>query len=233
MVQARLTLIGLYKYYQREDIDILDGLSHLGIDVDYAVLKHRILVRAGEMPLVYTDGEFLQLAIENWANVMADTAQKWEAVLTAEYNPIHNYDRTESWTDNTAGSNSRTVSREDSRSSSGTATGTDTTDGSTDNKQYVTGYDSQTEKLDGHQTSDVDDTHTTSTSNTGAESGTEDVEESGSDARQSLRTGKVSGNIGVMSTQNMMEQEIRLRKENNLFEMIATEFVSEFCILTY
>lgn len=40
------------------------------------------------------------------------------------------------------------------------------------------------------------------------------------------------GNIGVTTTQQMIQQELDLRR-NNLYDMIADQFLMEFCILVY
>ena len=46
-------------------------------------------------------------------------------------------------------------------------------------------------------------------------------------------TGTVSGNIGVTTSQQMVTQEMELRKQNQLIEIVVRDFIETFCILVY
>ena len=50
---------------------------------------------------------------------------------------------------------------------------------------------------------------------------------------RATRTGRVSGNVGVTTSQQMIEAELRLRLGFNLYDIIADEFKRRFCILIY
>lgn len=65
----------------------------------------------------------------------------------------------------------------------------------------------------------------------GSNSNTETTNETGSQSS----TGHLyaRGNIGVTSTQNLIEQEISIRYKFNIYEIIAREFKEKFCNLTY
>lgn len=41
------------------------------------------------------------------------------------------------------------------------------------------------------------------------------------------------GNIGVTTSQQMLEAEVDIRRKFNIYEMIAEEFVNEFCVMVY
>lgn len=46
-------------------------------------------------------------------------------------------------------------------------------------------------------------------------------------------TRKYYGDIGIHSTQELLEAEIKLRQEYNIYKIIAKDFKSEFCLLIY
>lgn len=50
---------------------------------------------------------------------------------------------------------------------------------------------------------------------------------------ETVTTNYSRGNIGVMSTQDLIRQEVMLRYDFNVYEIIAREFKEKFCNLTY
>lgn len=49
----------------------------------------------------------------------------------------------------------------------------------------------------------------------------------------SKRKGHAYGNIGVMTAMETVRQEIALREEFNIYDLIASEFAKEFCVPVY
>ncbi len=91
---ATLSLIGLYNY----DNTLFDGLSlPSGIDKDICV--NEILRRCGEFELIYSDLDFNKSMITQFGNKHNRTFTKWVEGLAEEFNPLHNYDRHEIYTD--------------------------------------------------------------------------------------------------------------------------------------
>ena len=45
--------------------------------------------------------------------------------------------------------------------------------------------------------------------------------------------GSIKGNIGVKTTQSMIEEEMELRMKYNIYQMISDSFKSNFCIRVY
>ena len=45
--------------------------------------------------------------------------------------------------------------------------------------------------------------------------------------------GRRHGNLGTMTTQTMIEQEVNLWKEYDVYDVIANEFVNTFCVQIY
>ena len=91
---ATLSLIGLYNY----DNTLFDGLTlPAGIDKDICI--NEILRRCGEFELIYIDLDFNKSMIAQFGNKHNRTFTKWVEGLAEEFNPLHNYDRHEIYTD--------------------------------------------------------------------------------------------------------------------------------------
>ena len=101
---AKMTLIGLYNY----DQTLFNGLTFPdGIDKDIAV--NEILMKANELCVLYTDPDFMKIQIGIWGQKHYRTFEKWVKGLAEEFNPLHNYDRHEEFTDGGSKSTSSTT----------------------------------------------------------------------------------------------------------------------------
>jgi hypothetical protein len=156
-----------------------------------------------------------------------------EAVQQLEYNPIDNYDRTETETITATTTDTGTIT---DASTSTVITDRDTTDTRTPNTaetKSVTGFNSDTlvsaEKYEQSGTE------------TGA--GTEDIRESGNGSNtKTLNTSqgenrsrqlRSHGNIGVTTTQQMMQQELDILDKLDLYQVITDDFIDAFCVGVY
>lgn len=95
----RLTLIGLYKHNPA----VFSNLN-LPAAVDEETFIDSLMLEYGECPLIYPDYDFMVLAIGAWCRKWYHNIERIAAAITQEYNPLHNYDRTETWTENEEGS---------------------------------------------------------------------------------------------------------------------------------
>lgn len=106
---------------------------------------------------------------------------------------------------------SETKSGTTGQTTSGTTSGTSSETGAeTENKHDVTEFESES---NGRTTLE---SHTTGTRETDGD-----------------HEGRVHGNIGVTTTQAMIEQEISLRKNYNIYNLISDSFCDEFLIQVY
>ena len=182
---------------------IFDGLR-LPEGVDRETLINNMLAETAELEIIYPDPEFLANMIAVWSAKNLPVWEKLENTLHYVYDPISNYDRTEEWADENTG----TV-RNRANSKSGTI-GTDT--------KKVAGFNS--ENL-------VSAEGTTSEVNSTLESG---IEAEKND--NGKRSGHIFGNIGVTTTQQMIEEERRV-SEFNIYDYIIDSFKRRFCLLVY
>ena len=93
-MKAFLSILGLWNY---DDTIFNDFAVPSGLDRTTAINK--ILFDCAELGLVYTDPDIVKILIKNWTDVNTPNWEKIYAALTATYNPIHNYDKHEEWTD--------------------------------------------------------------------------------------------------------------------------------------
>ena len=157
-----------------------------------------------------------------------------------EYNPLENYDRQENWTDTldsdtTNNSTDNTTETNTTAVSSSTSTeGSESDNGSVENT--VSAFDSNSYQPSDKSTSDNStSTSTESSSNTNSSAGlthNSTVTDTGTKDDTSVHTGRVHGNIGVTTSQQMLQSELDIAKFN-IVQQITDLFISEFCIMIY
>ena len=98
----RMTLIGLYNYEQNFDVDLFRNLT-LPTGYDRSTFINSLLLEHGEKCVLYTNPDFFMQAIGIWSSKYSLELSRIYEALTAEYNPIWNYDRNEEWSDEGTG----------------------------------------------------------------------------------------------------------------------------------
>lgn len=200
MSTAKMTLIGLYQY----DNTLFDNMT-MPAGIDKSLLVDNILLKSGDFETLYGDLDFIKDSIGIWSRKWYRTFTKWFDALQLEYDPISNYDRHEEWqTDDTGSQSSHSIDN-----STATITGTNT--------DKVSAYNSNAL---------VDDKSNSSNSTSGSNASSN---LSGSHANKELRTGRAWGNIGVTTSQQMLQAELDI-SQWNLYEHITDVFLSEFII---
>ena len=219
MATAKITLYGLYKYM--EDIhEPLFGLLSVPAEVDKNVLIKNILLRGGEFEVLYPDPYFMENMIEMWSKKWQHTMERWVKALSIDYEPLENYDRKEDWTD----SNNRSNTTERNENAIASDNSNSTGSGSTTNT--VSAYDAT-----GYQAHDQDSSSSNG-SNT-ANSATSAYGVTKDDASElNRRIGRAHGNIGVTTSQQMLEAELDISRWN-IYEEITDLFLNEFVIYIY
>lgn len=96
---VKLTLISLYNY----DPALFSRLS-LPAPLNTATAVNEILLEKGEFGSLYTDPDFAKFAIGAWSDANQMAFEHLAKVQAASYDPISNYDRTETETIDTTGS---------------------------------------------------------------------------------------------------------------------------------
>ena len=247
MSSAKITLLSFYEWLKWEESDLFTELT-LPEGIDKDILTNNILIRGGEFEVVFSDPHFMQKAIGNWGKKWYRTFEKWIDALNIEYNPLENYDRMEDYTDTTNrgltssgrkdSGNTRTFDNEDKE----TLDRTDelTHDTTQENEHTVSAYDSSTYQPADKNVTDMDGTETTTHTGTDTFNHTGTITDeygegvSGSEKENTTakHTGRLHGNIGVTTSQQMLEAELDVAKWN-IYEHITDIFLEEFIIPIY
>lgn len=228
-----------------------------GMNVQTAI--DAILVETAEISTIYTAPNTFRYAVKLWTNKNFMVWEKLWTTCNFEYNPIWNYDRTEEGTDTNVGKNqdtrnfsnvtdfTRNLSEKDDTDRSETVnTENDYNSSSTENvNNKVAAFnngltDSTTSTTigsqSGHNDGDIDTTisdnrsisQTGTTKTTNSDTGTLTMDRDNT-ATHDFRA---YGNIGVTTTQQMIEQEREVDKFN-IYDYIVNDFKQNFCVMSY
>lgn len=213
-----LSLLGLY----RADPELLsDQTFPLPAGLTHEILDPLLLAETAELEILYPDPDTLAVVISAWARARGPAWTRMAAALAAEYNPIHNYDRSESWTEEREGESTGAGSND--RETSSTNTGSS----SASLNQAVHGYNSSASNVP-----KAADTSTGQEQSSMSGTQGDDWNEDRSNSESITRTGSVSGNIGVTTSQQMIQSELELRT-NDIYKAIVAEFKTMFCLGVY
>lgn len=186
------------------DKSIFDGID-LPDNLSTADFINTLLAQYGEMPVLYSYPPLLKSLIATWSNTSQYTWERLANTLKAEYNPIENYDRTETTTD------IFTATTKTNATNNATSNGTE--------KTQVYGYNNLTTPADDSAS------ETTSASNSTSDS-------AGTNTSTTAHDSRVHGNIGVTTTQQMLlsERDVAMF---NIYDVIAKDFQKRFLIWIY
>lgn len=228
-MSRQITLSLRAMYYRRPDL--FDGFRvPTGVVKDNAI-KH-ILNKTDEFEIMFTEPDWFRDKIAEWTNVWFPNWEHLWKTTQYDYDPIENYNRFEDWTDVGNARQTEKNGNVFSRSSDTDTSYTENTSGYNSNNHSDVAYDTnslkQTKSDYGNSSS-----MTTGTSKTGEKESSENTENRGMDRDDTNKhSGHIHGNIGVTTTQAMIEEERRVA-EFNLIEYIADSFCEQFCILVY
>lgn len=246
MRTANLSVLGLYNW----DSSIFDNFT-LPEGIELSTIVENLLVELAELEVIYADPDTLKMLIGIWSRKECGVWERLYATTQFDYNPIENYNRYESGTGTRQGS--VTHGGQDTETLGIMHGGQDTiqtqtADGGTDsseNGEFVAGFNPGTPSGsdDGllkkqRNESQVDYGRTSSGNRTDAYGKTENRTGAKSYGHTEANSGTeghelhAHGNIGVMSTQDMINQEREVVKFN-IYDYIITEFKNRFCVLVY
>ena len=215
MSTAKITLIGFNNYYAN-----LWDLLRVPSGINKEELINNILMKGGEFEVLYSNPEFMKNMIGVWSTKWMHTMERWVKALSINYDPLENYDRREEWLD----VNSRTGKTDRTERATGHDDSTSSGSGNTTNSRSA--FDAS--DYSPHDKSDSTSSGSNTSDSLTSANGTINENESGTNKR----TGRAHGNIGVTTSQQMLESELEIARWN-LYDEITDLFLSEFCIYTY
>ena len=195
-----VSLIAVYLW----DNTIFDDFQ-LPVGMNRETLLHELLRETAELSLIYSDPIEVKSNLKYYsAERVALWTRLWE-LSTAEYNPLDNYQRTQTETTEHGHRENSTFQNSASHNSN------------VNNKVF--GFDS-----------DESVGKDTSTANgSGSNNGTQATQHSGTDTV--TITGH--GNIGVTSYQQMIEGELSARPKLDIYKYIIEDLKHNFCVMIY
>lgn len=218
-----LSIMGLYEY----DNNIFQGLQ-VPEGLNREAVINEILLQCAELEIMYPNIDIMKLAITTWSIANQYTWQKLYDTMVVDYNPIWNVDA--NVTETLAGTENRDIERSGSGSNNRTVNLADNETVNITDTEAVKGFNSDTWAESHKNTKDGTDNiaHTGTDNIAISDSETVDDDLTKSETRTQRRT----GNIGVTTTQQMLEQE-RAIAEFNMISYIAQSFKQRFCLLIY
>lgn len=213
MAKSMLSLLGMYQY----DDTILDNLVlPTALEGKRSIIKDNLLLESAELEILFPDFSMLKYAIGVWSQKELPIWQELYDTTQYEYNPIWNKDGTYTELE------TRDLSGLEYRNLKGTRQ--DNGGGSNTTEYDVYGYNSETAA---HESKTSDTNGYTRTENS-TQTGTIDNTDTGTIKHERTE----QGNIGVTSTQELIEKQ-RNVVEFNIINRIIKDFINRFCILVY
>lgn len=214
--KANMSLWGLYNY----NPDLFNGFTppvYDGAQVfDKQDFIDNLLLETESLEVLYSDPKFMQMAIEVWCRKQLGVWEELAATMYYDYDPIENYYRREHWSDDFTHGHKR-----DTDLTHGHKVTMDVKDTTTNS---VTGYNGTAFADRDKSVFENKDTET--------HSGKDTTNETNSGTDKDLRDGYARGNIGVTTTQQMIEAQRDVVKFN-LMDYIIDDFKTRFTLLVY
>ena len=218
---------GTLPEYFLNDISLLDyGLWSYAYGRELGSMYYML-----EKAFVPVDDIKLNMVLET----VAFYREAWDKIheaLTSDYNPINNYSMTESGQDTRTNTGTQSTSGTQSGTEKETPNLTTTSTGENNSSGGLYGFNSAA--------SVPSDTTQGTNTNTNTQTGTVNTETGGTTSstrtddltEKNVHTFERSGNIGVTTSQQMIESELELRKKQ-FYSIVYSDIVNHLCLSVY
>ena len=243
---SSLSILGLYRY----DPNIFDGMS-LPNGVDRGLLVDNLVCELGCLEVLYPSAPFMADMIRMWSVKERPTWERMYTAMQLQYNPLENYDRMEEWKDDKTDRKNNTV--KDKTNFNGHNTTIDSNTQTTTNKTLdhtvtnlttdhkISGYNDSnlvphSQDIENGATKDVENGVVSDSGNAYQDGYTTNEREGNStedSTGNAVHEGRVHGNIGVTTSQQMLQSELDIVPQLNIINYIINSFKNRFCILVY
>lgn len=222
-MRANMSIMGAYIY----DEHLFDKLVLPDeMEPNKELVVENLVSELAELELVHTNIDTLPDVIGFWSRKQLPVWSKLCETMHYEYNPIHNYDRHEEWHENRDTTNTY-------RSNAASETVSETKDEAKDETlNKVAGMNDPAAAEDGAlaNRTQTNGTAETKTEATGSVTSTSDSVNENEHAN--THDSHVYGNIGVTTTQQMIQaqREVVLF---NMIDVVIADFKKRFCLAIY
>ena len=209
-------------------------------NVDHETMVNTILLNCGEFELLYPNIEIMKKMFKLFSNKWSRTVEKWVNALNIEYKPLENYDRYEKYSGNETelenGSETHSTRGNETITNNGNTilsrSGTDNNDLENKTSAFNTIEYQQQEKTTTQVNYGSSDKNDVNLNQTRTPNITETITPDIKRTRTPNLENHIHGNIGVTTSQQMLESELNLQYWN-LYNKISNLFMKEFCIMVY
>lgn len=188
----------------RSDKTLFD-VFHLPGRVRLDVIVDEIISETMDLETIYHNPESFKVVLDAWSAHRVESWRRLDEVFRIEYDPIENYNRYEDW--------------KDDRKDNSEAYMAGSSNGESLRIGKKAGFDSNSPKT--ANSDSVEDSEKTKQNS------------QGSFKSKSNHSGHVHGNIGVTTSQQMIQSEKELRMDSDIYRIIVAEFIEKFCVLVY
>lgn len=225
---AKITLIGMYNY----DNTLFDGLT-LPEGYDKEMFIDSLIMEHGEKSVLYSDLDYLKACISAWGRKWSLELSRIYEALTAEYNPIYNYDRYEEIKDS-HGIN-KTDEIHGGRKSENKPKYDVTTEQleNGDTEFQISADNSSTYQPDRKEIRDAGKVKQHTEGSTADISETTNSKLTSKETANDSHSGHMYGNIGVTTSASMVTEVVEQRMKYNLYGTAAKLFANELLINVY
>lgn len=219
-----MTLLSVRALYKWSDGTLFDDML-LPSEMDRDALIGMILFECAELEVLIPEPDVFRDVLNYWSRTQIDAWNRMYDAMGMDYNPIWNKDgvirETETSTNTGTKKTTGNTSVQEGESWS--------EDTDTDDEMSVAAFNAATLQKQSHEdiTTGVDGTRSRDTGSNSTAN--EEQDASGSIERERVE----QGNIGVTTTQFMLESEMQLRANFNVYNYIVESFKSRFCLLVY
>lgn len=225
----RMTLSGLYQW----DSSLFDGMEFPdGADKENFI--DSLILSYGMCEPLYPDFDFMKnSAIPAWSKKWLRSMEKVYSVIEKlDYEPIENYDRRESWTDSPNITRTNQASGSDmtiQKAGQGSLTKQSGTDG-IENK--VSAFNSSSYDPSDQSTTTYGNQTEVSTSGSDQNTFQYGRQDTNTEVGTNTHEGRIHGNIGVTTSQQMAESELKFRKQS-FIDYCTGLFAQDLLLLVY
>lgn len=216
MALAKITLLGVYSYFDNMDEDLFELLT-LPTGMDKQVFTDTLFLDYGERCILYSNLDLFKRMIGAWSSKWSLELSRIAKTLTDDYEPLWNIDRYEDVNDTIEDAASEDISG--SLSATNGSTNAQTVENTTsaynssqyepDNKSQVNGSGSET--ISQSSGSEKENTYN----------------------RDFEHKGHYYGNGGITMSQQMVEAELKLRERYNLYHEACKLFADDLLLYIY
>ena len=225
-----VSVMGMYNY----DNSLFDNLTlpEQFTEQDRSDLIDKILSECAELEVVYPDFTILRHMIGVWSRTRLYNWSKLYDTMYFDYNPIYNTDRHMSWGEKRTTTVNETESNNVKENGTSESNDSYTNNGSDTTEREVTGFNTETYVDSGKDTTTLGSGRTGTADVTAETERDESRDRNMTDNRNSEHFEESYGNIGVTTTQEMIEAERKVVMFN-LFDVITEQFKQKFCVMVW